>query len=66
MTGNDRAPRTHRVCGQPMHKRVFGHNNRTPAYRSQPIWACDNCQVWEPRDGWTGVLPAEWDGEGWR
>lgn len=57
--------RVHNRCGQPMAPTAFDHNNPTPQYRSQPIWACDDCQAWEPREGWNGPLPTGWDGRAW-
>ncbi len=55
--------RTHRPCGTQMSKAVFDHHNRVPRYRSQPIWVCNSCNAWEPREGWDGPLPADWDGQ---
>jgi hypothetical protein len=53
--------RIHAICGQPMNEGVFAHNDPTPANRSQPMWHCGSCSAWEPREGWDGLLPAEWD-----
>lgn len=58
-------PRLHARCGQPMTASRFDHRNPTPNYRSQPIWSCHGCRMWEPREGWDGPLPAEWDGQAW-
>ena len=63
---SDTTNQVHTACGQPMTPSVFDHNNPTPQYRSQPIWACDPCGMWEPREGWDGPLPDGWDGEAWR
>ncbi len=57
--------RIHRPCGKPMLESLFGHNDRNPAYRSQPVWLCTPCNAWEPRDGWDGPLPDGWDGRAW-
>ena len=65
MTGDDQ-PRIHRTCGRPMVATSFPHNTPTPQYRSQPTWTCTVCSAWEPREGWDGPLPAEWDGGQWR
>lgn len=51
----------HEQCGQPMVEGLFSRNDPVPSLRSQPVWACDPCQAWEPRDGWHGELPAGWD-----
>ena len=65
---SDQPARVHAACGQPMHLGVFDNHNPTPRYRSQPIWVCDPCGAWEPREGWDGPLPVEWDGQAgeWR
>lgn len=56
-------PRIHRRCGQPMTASIL--DSTTPAFRGQPIWLCPGCSAWEPREGWHGALPAEWDGHAW-
>jgi hypothetical protein len=57
--------RIHQPCGKPMTATFFGHDNPTPRYRSQPIWACDRCHKWEPCDSWQGPFPDGWDGQRW-
>jgi hypothetical protein len=54
--------RTH-SCGRQMTATRFDHHNPTPQYRDQPIWLCRD--GWEPREGWDGPLPADWDGQKW-
>lgn len=59
--------RIHRACGKPMYRGVFSTHTFPPRYRSQPIWSCvgGGCNAWEPREGWDGPLPADWDGQAW-
>ena len=61
----DQSTRTHQYCGKPMTATRFDHLNPTPQYRSQPIWVCDPCAEWEPREGWDGALPDAWNGTRW-
>jgi hypothetical protein len=60
----ERPTRIHQGCGQPMTATFFSHNDPTPQFRSQPIWACA-CGRWEPHEDWAGPLPTNWDGQRW-
>lgn len=57
--------KTHEACGQEMTPSIFGNQDPTPAFRSQPILLCVRCEAWEPADGWIGPLPDGWNGERW-
>jgi hypothetical protein len=61
----DTTARIHAACGNPMTPSQFGPHNETRHYRLQPIWLCDPCRAWEPREGWDAPLPAGWDGTAW-
>lgn len=64
MSHDDQTSRIH-DCGTPMLRSNFGPHDPTPQNRSQPIWVCQPCNAWVPRDGWDGPLPEAGDGQTW-